>query len=265
MACFVAFIFFLLAMEKNSPARVLFVSSNGSEGVESVKQWIFLLLQELERGCAIEGLIVSASDISVPMLWEFDIVIIASEATQAINSSLLLCLSELAFHRAVIIFSLQHLCYKCFTGVWPIGVQDTVMADRNLKKSAYDLLSQKPIGLDHAPETMMSLLCLLDRDDKNTLQEHALARESKDASLGQFTDVQKRRALALKSILHQSHDYRIESNACSELTLEIPPGQAESNVMGPRIMLFSLMTEIINYCNGTGSMSKGVVNIKGIS
>lgn len=230
-----------------------------------IEQWLSLLLQELGREPSIKGLLVSASDISASMLWEFDMLIVAYEVIQEVASSILSCLFELAFHRAVIIFSLQHLCYKCFTGVWPIGVQDTVMVERNFKKSAYDLLfTRESTDIDNVPETMKTLLYLLDHNEKNTLQEMILARESRIASLEPFTDVQKRRALALKSILCRSHDYKLNSNIYPKLTIDTPACHAERNVMGPRVMLFSLITEIINYCNGTGSMSEDMVNINTI-
>ncbi|EFO60830.1 Hypothetical protein GLP15_4802 [Giardia lamblia P15] len=181
------------------------------------------------------------------------------------TTTLLSCLFELSFHRASIVFSLQNLCYQCFTGVWPLGVQDTVLVDKNLKSSAYDLLlSQVPTDLDHIPEALRVLLCLLDCTKENTLQGKSLARGSIEAFLGPFTKVQMRRALALRSVLCRSHDYKLEFSIPSKIALTLPVSQTENTIMGSRVMLFSLMGEIINYCNGTGSMSEGAVSIQNL-
>lgn len=79
------------------------------------------------------GSVVDASSLSAPALWEYDMFVVASEAIQEMNADLLSCLVELSFHRASIVFSLQNLCYRCFTGIWPLGVQDAVLVDRSLK------------------------------------------------------------------------------------------------------------------------------------
>lgn len=241
------------------------MSSDSSLGGVCVKQWLSLLAQELQRGCSIEGSVVDASSLSAPALWEYDMFVVASEAIQEMNADLLSCLVEISFHRASIVFSLQNLCYRCFTGIWPLGVQDAVLVDRSLKSSACDLLlSRAPTDLDHTPEALRVLLCLLDCAKENTLQGKALARGSIEASLESFTKVQMRRALALRTVLCRSHDYRIEHTTLSEVGLNLSIGWTENSIMSSRVMLFSLMGEIINYCNGTGSMSKGVVSIQSL-
>lgn len=257
---------FALVVERGSAARVLLVFSDSSRDETCAEQWLLLLAQELQRGCSIEGSVVDVHDLSDSLLWEFDMLVVAIEALQEVDTQLLSCLSGFSFHRATVILSLSGLCYQCLTGVRPIGVQDTVIADRSLRSSAYDvLLSRESADADHAPEAIGILLCLLDRDKKSTLQEPALARKSVATSVKSFTEVQKRRALALKSILCHSHDYKIVSNVFSTIALETVPANQRISIMGSRIMLFSLMAEIMNYCNGTGSMSEDVVSIQRLS
>lgn len=82
------------------------------------------------------------------------------------------------------------------------------------------------------------------------MQGKALASGSIEASLESFTKVQMRRALALRTVLCRSHDYRIEHTTLSEVALNLSIGQTESSIMSSRVMLFSLMGKLSTTATG---------------